>query len=306
MPPVDYLNNPSLDGLVALGRDGIDIQPTLLRVVTDLYVQKPRHSDEEEQHYTELALRLIDLVDAPTRAIVADKLAAYPATPAAVLQRLGRTAPRADAPAASPPPETPAVAAAPPAATSPSAAELSEIFLTATTEERRLILLNLDYGAAAPATAIAPQAAQDAVRRLESAALAHNSEAMAQEIERVFAMSRTRARGLVGDDSGEPVVVLARALDMPADVLQRILLCLKPTVSQSIHRVYELAALHDEIAAASALRLIAIWRAADAPARREPVHRAAYSPDMSARAQPAVRPVIRWEEHGRMPKMERG
>ena len=61
---MEQSNLGNLDGLVALGRDGVDIQPTLLRVATDLYVQKPTHSLDEEQHYTELALRLIDLVDA--------------------------------------------------------------------------------------------------------------------------------------------------------------------------------------------------------------------------------------------------
>ena len=40
--------------------------------------------------FTELALRLIDLVDAQTRAIVADKIAGYPNAPAAVRQRLLR------------------------------------------------------------------------------------------------------------------------------------------------------------------------------------------------------------------------
>ena len=36
---------PPLDGLVDLAcRDGVDIRPTLLRVLTDLYVQKPTHS----------------------------------------------------------------------------------------------------------------------------------------------------------------------------------------------------------------------------------------------------------------------
>ena len=37
--------DPKLDGLVDLAcRDGVDIRPTLLRVLTDLYVQKPKHS----------------------------------------------------------------------------------------------------------------------------------------------------------------------------------------------------------------------------------------------------------------------
>jgi hypothetical protein len=52
---------PPLDGLVDLAcRDGVDIRPTLLRVLTDLYVQKPKHSAEEETQYAELALGLIE------------------------------------------------------------------------------------------------------------------------------------------------------------------------------------------------------------------------------------------------------
>ena len=58
---------PPLDSLVDLAcRDGVDIRPTLLRVLTDLYVQKPVHSAEEETQYVELARGLIDAVDATT------------------------------------------------------------------------------------------------------------------------------------------------------------------------------------------------------------------------------------------------
>ncbi len=60
-----------LDGLVDLAcRDGVEIRPTLLRVLTDLYVQKPSHSTEEETQYVELSLRLIEAVDAATRKTV--------------------------------------------------------------------------------------------------------------------------------------------------------------------------------------------------------------------------------------------
>jgi len=51
----------------------VDIRPTLLRAMIDLYVQKPTHTEQEEQHFTKLALRLIDLVDAKTRIIVATR-----------------------------------------------------------------------------------------------------------------------------------------------------------------------------------------------------------------------------------------
>src|SRR5260370_25733505 len=84
---------PHLDGLVDLARrDGVDIRPTLLRVLTDLYVQKPAHASEEERHYTELALRLIDSVDVQTRATVAKKHGPYAGTPPSLARRLPRHA----------------------------------------------------------------------------------------------------------------------------------------------------------------------------------------------------------------------
>jgi Uncharacterised protein conserved in bacteria (DUF2336) len=82
---------PNLEGLDRLAfREGVDIRPTLVRVLTDLYVQKPAHTTEEEHHYTELVLQLIDAVDVPTRAIVARKLATYEGAPTAVVRRLAR------------------------------------------------------------------------------------------------------------------------------------------------------------------------------------------------------------------------
>ena len=43
-----------LDGLTDLGkRTGIDMRPTLLRVLTDLYVHRLSHTADEERHYTE-------------------------------------------------------------------------------------------------------------------------------------------------------------------------------------------------------------------------------------------------------------
>src|SRR3954447_22677149 len=82
---------PKLEGLDSLARrDGVDVRPTLVRVLTDLYVQKPSHSAEEERHYTELALRLIDSVDHATRVTLAKKLGPYLAAPPAVARRLAR------------------------------------------------------------------------------------------------------------------------------------------------------------------------------------------------------------------------
>jgi hypothetical protein len=70
---------PGFDGLLMLSRrDGVDIRPTLLRVLTDLYVQTSTHSVEEERHFVELTSRLIDHVDDATRAVVRARLSIYP------------------------------------------------------------------------------------------------------------------------------------------------------------------------------------------------------------------------------------
>src|SRR6202048_2966856 len=81
---------PGFDGLMTLSRrEGVDIRPTLLRVLTDLYVQASTHSEDEARQFVELTSRLIDQVDDATRAAVRARLAIYPGTPVEVLRKLG-------------------------------------------------------------------------------------------------------------------------------------------------------------------------------------------------------------------------
>ncbi len=249
---------PALDNLVDLAcRDGVDIRPTLLRVLTDLYVQKPTHSAEEEVQYIELALGLIDTVDAATRAAVASRLARYPAAPAAILNRLGGTPPAAE--------------------NRPSElkheSDLSELFFAASTVERRLILTNLDAVAAGTPEPQSP-ISSDVIDCLERAALQHNESEFCRTLERAFGVSRALAERITRDSSGEPIVVAAKALGMKAAVLQRILLSLNPQIAQSVERVYDLAGLYDELSPASAERMVTIWRQAGKQwkPRHEPLH----------------------------------
>src|SRR5271168_2561254 len=94
---MDSLSN--LDNLTGLGmRGGVDMRPTLLRVLTDLYVHKLTHTPDEQRHYTELALRLLDAVDVPTRASVATLLARHLSPPLRVIQRLASDLPDVAAP----------------------------------------------------------------------------------------------------------------------------------------------------------------------------------------------------------------
>jgi len=264
------LNNPELNGLMTLSnRDGVDIRPTLLRVITDLYLQKTQHTEEESQRYERLALKLIERVDAKTKATIAQKIAGYPNAPASVRQRLLKdyiTLNSPEEPQAATTAQIFQPADSKPAAPGKIAAsELSELFFTANAEERRLILLNLPYAPITPADPIEPVAAKAAIQRLEAAALNHRVEAFARELEQTLSVSREFAQRMVTDPSGEPIVVAASALQMSAAVLQRILLCINPVISQSVQRVYDLALLHEDLRAASALRMIAIWQAAHHP-----------------------------------------
>jgi hypothetical protein len=280
------------------GSVGVDIRPTLLRAMIDLYVQKQTHTEQEEQHFTELALRLIDLVDAKTRTVVANKIAGYPMAPAAVRQRLLKELISLKAPEGAHA-EARSLAGNAPA----PAGELSELFFASSAEERRLILLNLSYAALAPAEPIAPAIARESTHRLEAAALGHNSELFARELERIFAISRAQARRLYEDELGEPIVVAAVALGMPTTMLQRILLCLNPTISQSVQRVYDLALLHQEIEPSAALQLVAIWQASH-PAEKSPAPQTAHQPqywqdeksERRATPLPVTRPKVPWDE----------
>jgi uncharacterized protein (DUF2336 family) len=254
--------SPTLDSLVDLAcRDGVDIRPTLLRVSTDLYVQKPTHSADEEVQYTELALGLIDAVDAPTRTAVAARLAAYPGAPAAVLHRLGG-------------PATPAEPARPrePKSEPEREPELAELFFAASADERRLILTNLDVVAGTEQRR--PPVAGDVIVRLETAALQHNAGEFSRTLERALGISGALAERITRDASGEPIVVAAKALGMKAAALQRVLLFLNPQIGQSIERVYGLARLYDELTPAAAERMLAIWQQAGGQRkpRHEPLH----------------------------------
>jgi hypothetical protein len=252
--------SPTFDSLVDLAcRDGVDIRPTLLRVSTDLYVQKPTHSADEEVQYTELALGLIDAVDAPTRAAVASRLAAYPGAPAAVLHHLGAAV-------------APADGVRPTEPKSEAKSDLAELFFAAGTDERRLILTNLD--AVAGAEQRRPPVASDVIIRLETAALQHNADEFCHTLERALDISGALAERITRDASGEPIVVVARALGMKAAVLQRVLLFLNPHVGQSVERVYGLARLYDELTPAAAEHMLAIWQQAGGQRkpRHEPLH----------------------------------
>jgi hypothetical protein len=161
-----------------------------------------------------------------------------------------------------------------------------------------MILLNLPFSSLPPAQPIAASAADEAVARLELAALDHRPETFARLLERTLGISLELARRLIEDQGGEPLVVVAIALGMRAPVLQRILLCLNSTIAQSVQRVHDLANLYDDLDRESAMRLIAIWQATHKPeAPGKPKLEQYLHADSGRQALPVSRPRIPWDEH---------
>src|SRR6266550_6076034 len=267
---------PGFDGLMSRSRrEGVDIRPTLLRVLTDLYVQASAHSDDEERQFVELTSRLIDEVDDATRAVVRARLAIYPGTPAAVLKRLGlqRTSANQVIPLA---PEIPA----PPPAAEPvkalseaqlrmssnlsmqpkDAAEITDLFFSASASERALILHNLLETPLKASARIPAARAARAVETLEMAAFAADIENFTLELGEALILPWRVAAAVVNDPGGEPLACAAKALDMPSAVFQRVLMFLNPDFGSSVNYVYRLSRLYDRLSERSALIMLAAWR----------------------------------------------
>ncbi len=276
-------NLSGLEGLTDVGlRDRVDMRPTLLRVLTDLYVQKLTHTAEEERHYTELAMRLLDSVDVKTRAVIAARLAHHLSPPAHIIERLATDVPevaaalraerssRASSVALSATtavdedfvPETERIIAAAGIGTD-VAGELNELFFAADANERRLILRNLDIVASLPAGRSGVARDPTIGRRLEAAALARKREDFVRELARSLRISREQAQRIAADELGEPIAVVAKALGIPRDLLHRILLFVNTAVGHSVERVHALAELYDEMSPQAALDLVAVWQTLD-------------------------------------------
>ncbi len=264
------------DGLMTLSRrEGVDIRPTLVRVLTDLYVQASKHTTDEERQFIELTSRLIDEVDDATRAAVRARLAVYPGTPIEILQKLGLRpaypdrpiplareipAPLPEPSPAKPPSDAQLRLAAGLSMQPQDAAEISDMFFGANSNERVSILHSLDGTPLKASPQIPEERAQRAIETLEMAAFASDLENFTFEIGETLILPARIAAQVVNDPGGEPLACAAKALGMPSEVFQRVLLFLKPEVGASVHVVYRLSRLYDDLSERSALIMLAAWR----------------------------------------------
>jgi hypothetical protein len=289
-------------------REGVDIRPTLLRVLTDLYVQTPAHTADEERQFVELTSRLIEQVDDATRAVVRGRLSVYPGTPAPIMRKLGLqpASPEQRVPLAARIPEAPP---APPPARPPSeaqlrlsalsmqpndAAEISAMFFSAAASERALILHNLAEAPLKPAARITAARTARAIETLEMAAFAADTENFTLELGEALILPARIAAQVVNDPGGEPLACAMKALGMPGAVFQRVLMFLNPEFGASVNNVYRLSRLYDRLSERSALIMLAAWRGATVAVTRAKYQPALYDDERQrARSAPAqTRPAV--------------
>jgi hypothetical protein len=303
---------PGFDGLMTLSRrEGVDIRPTLLRVLTDLYVQTSAHTDDEERQFVELTSRLIDQVDDATRAAVRARLSIYPSTPAPIMKKLGLqpSSPYQRVPLAPSIPEQPS---APPPARSPTeaqlrmaaglamqpkdASEISDLFFGASAGDRALILHNLAETPLKASARIPAARAARAIETLEMAAFAADLENFTLELGEALILPSRVAAQVVNDASGEPLACAAKALGMPSAVFQRVLMFLNPEFGSSFQNVYRISRLYDRLSERSALIMLAAWRGATMAVTRAKYRPALYDDERQrarsapAQSRPAVQP----------------
>ena len=263
---------PGFDGLMTLSRrEGVDIRPTLLRVLTDLYVQARTHTPQEEQQFVELTSRLIDQVDDATRAVVRARLSIYPHTPATIMNKL-RLHPASAAdhtPLAAPIRTDTAVPQTQPRPSSSvpigphEAAEISERFFAASPGGRKEILQNLGETPLRPAPKLHAARAARAIHILHMAAFAGDIENFTTELSEALILPARVAEQVVNDPGGEPLACAAKAIGLSGQVFQQILLFLNPEVGSSVDAVYRLSRLYEALSERTALIMLAAWRDED-------------------------------------------
>jgi hypothetical protein len=161
--------------------------------------------------------------------------------------------PLSTSPVPAPPSPAPPVEAAPFHATPAG-------FRAATAMQRAILFDQIALLPPLPMSARLPRAGEATLEKLELAAMRHQPAVLGALLEKTLGVSADAAAGILGDDSGEALVVTGRALGIPFDTMARLIFLIHPTLGRSVTRVFALADLHERLGEMSAQHLIAAWR----------------------------------------------
>jgi hypothetical protein len=168
------------------------------------------------------------------------------------------------------------------------------MFFAANASERALILHNLADTPLRPATRVYGARAERAILTLRMAAYAQDTENFSREVADALILPWQVAEQVVKDHGGEPLACAAKALGMPSDAFQQVLMFLDPELGAQVNWVYRLARLYDVLSERSALIMIAAWRGATMAAARAKYRPTLYDDERQrARAAPAqTKPAV--------------
>ncbi len=156
------------------------------------------------------------------------------------------------------------------------AAKLIEMFLAADSSQRAQILHGLMDAPLKPSTPVDPRRAARAITTLEQAALAADSARFEAELADALILTSRVAAQIASEPGGESLACALKALGMPGESCQRVLLFLNPSLGASV------------IEPRTALIMLAAWRGAALAATRAKYRPALYDDERQrARATPA-------------------
>jgi hypothetical protein len=152
--------------------------------------------------------------------------------------------------------------------------EPGEAFFAGNSAERRQVLSQIAVLAADDGEPTQPAGPDDmrVFAGLDAAAMEGRIGEFLREFERLLSIPKSLCERILNDRSGEPMVVTAKAANMPIAMLHRILLLVNPAVSHSVERVFDLSDLFHDIERGTAVKLLSLWRAQahDVEATTEP------------------------------------
>jgi len=149
------------------------------------------------------------------------------------------------------------------------------------------------------------------ITALEEAALRRDRDGFIALLKGALSLTHGQAERIVGDASGEPLLVAAKALAMPSVPLQRIIMFIDPAIGESVERFFDLATLYEKISMDAAHKLIGSLRGHE-PVQQQArkgaaaAHRPMYYDDENGRARRGSRPLAPAQTGTQSPERKTG
>ena len=134
--------------------------------------------------------------------------------------------------------------------------EMAALFLEATSEQRRAILLAAQRAELGHRPAAAAALDEEAASRLEFAAIAGGGADFAEALAAALGAEIDLAERIAADPAGEPLAIALLAIGAPRDLAVRIMTARDMREGEGFPRIHALARLSDRLSVAAAHRVV--------------------------------------------------